>query len=346
MSTVRYQNEKIKRRYFNWVSGALGQSVSTIKLKENALWKYDEFSKHQDYKKFNSKIAEAFRKWLETNKNIKTGKVLDKTTQYGILRHVNHFFTWLSIQTGYKSKIKSDDIVYLRLSRADMKIATSSKMPKYPSLEYILRLCSFNVINEIDQRDRALIAFTALSGMRDFAIITLSLGCFNPETLLVEQLSSLGVHTKFSKDIHTTLFQFNPELVKYVLDWYRYLKEVKLFNNTSPFFPSTKIEIDSKTHQSFISKGIDNSQWSNANSMRTVFKIRSKQVGLEYYPPHRFRHFAIREASKYAVTAEQIKAISQNVGHENVSTTFMSYGAIDEYRVASIINQLDFGSKQ
>ncbi len=346
MSKVRYQNEKMKRKYFDWSKGALGFSDKTMKVKESAIWKYDEFTKNQDYKKFNAEIAKNFKKWLESTKNKTTGKPLDKTTQYNILRHVNDFFTWLSMQSGYKSKIKADEVVYLRLSKADTRIATSSKMPKYPSLSYIQKMCSFPVENEIDQRDRALIAFTALSGMRDLAIVSLPLGCFNPDKLLIEQDPSKGVKTKFSKIIYTTLFKFDSQLINYILDWYKFLKDEKLFDNSNPLFPSTKIELASETEHSFKSTGVDKSFWSDAGSMRKVFRFRAEQMELEYYSPHKFRHFAISEANKHAIGAEQMKAISQNVGHERLATTFYGYGAIDNYRVSDLISDMNFEDKR
>jgi hypothetical protein len=36
-------------------------------------------------------------------------------------------------------------------------------------------------------------------------------------------------------------------------------------------------------------------------------------------------------------TSEQIKAWSQNLGHENVATTLTSYGAIDPHRQGEVI---------
>lgn len=347
MSKIRYQNEKMKRKYFSWCdkNGALGFSAKTMKIKESALWKYDEFTKYQDYKKFNADIAKGFKKWIDTKKNEKTGQVLAKSTQYHILRHVNHFFTWLSMQSGYKSKIKLDDVAYLRLSKADTKIATASKMPKYPTLSYIKRLCEFDINNEIDQRDRALIAFTALSGMRDLAIISLPMGCFDIDKLQVEQDPSKGVKTKFSKTIYTTLFRFDDALIKYVVDWYVYLRDEKLFDNTKPLFPATNIEQVSKEQHTFTATGISSEFWANAGPMRKMFKARMENAKLEYYPPHRFRHFAISEANKHAVGAEQMKAISQNVGHERLATTFYGYGAVDNYRVADIISDMDFTDK-
>lgn len=345
MSKIRYQNEKMKRKYFDWAKGALGYSDKTMKVKEAALWKYDEYTKNQDYKKFNADSAKGFKKWLEVTKNKNTGTTLDKTTQYSILRHVNHFFNWLSMQSGYKSKVKMDDVAYLRLSKADTKIATSSKMPKYPSLAYIQKMCSFPIENEIDQRDRALIAFTALSGMRDLAIISLPIGCFDTEKLLIEQDPAQGVKTKFSKTIYTTLFNFDDTLLNYILEWHQFLRKEKLFDNSNPLFPATKIELASETQHSFIAAGVDKAFWADTNPMRKMFRARAVQMGLEYYSPHKFRHFAISEANKYAVGAEQMKAISQNVGHERLTTTFYGYGAVDNYRVSDIISGMEFKGK-
>jgi len=342
MNSSRYQNEKMKRKFFELCKEADGYSDKTLKVIESSIWKYEEYTKQEDFKKFNSETAKGFKKWLSTKKNAITKQPLSLTSQYKILRHVNKFFYWLVMQPGYKSKVKMDDVNYLKLSKAESRMATSPKLPNFPSINYILRLCSFEVKDDIDRRDRAMIAFTALSGMRDLAIISLPLGCFDALTLLVDQNPNKGVQTKFSKTIYTTLFKFDDKLLGYVLDWVKYLKEEKLFSENNPIFPATNIELKSETEQSFVSNGITKNFWKNAGPMRKVFKNRSEQMKLEYFSPHRFRHFTINYSNKFAHGAEEMKAISQNVGHERLSTTFTSYGSIDEYRVSDLISQMNF----
>lgn len=342
MNNSRYQNEKMKRRYFEYCRGALGWSEKTIKVKEGALWKYDEYTAYQDYKKFNLNTVKGFKKWLETNKGVHLTGPIDKTTQYHVLRALKAFFTWLSTQNGYRSKIHLDDVGYLRLSNADTRIATSSKMPRYPSLDYIKKLCDFSVENEVDQRDKAVIAFCALSAMRVLAISSLPFGCFDANSLVVTQYPSEGVKTKFSKSIVTTLFRFDERLLSYVLEWHKYLKKERFFDNKAPFFPATNMELESEIQHTFIACGVSNKYWSDAGPIRRIFKMRASQMGIEYYSPHKFRHFAIRQASNHAIGPEQMKAISQNVGHERVATTFMGYGAIDQDRVSTLITGMDF----
>jgi len=82
MINTRYQNEKMKRRYLEWAKEADGYSEKTIQVKESSLWKYEEFTKNEDYRKFNSEKAKSFKKWLDTKKSKSTGKPLNKTSQF------------------------------------------------------------------------------------------------------------------------------------------------------------------------------------------------------------------------------------------------------------------------
>jgi len=343
---MKLKNEKVKRKYIEWLKDAQGYSELTVQAIEKALWKYEEYSREADYGNFDSKDAQLFKKYLAVAKNPQSGNSLSLTSQYHILRHVNAFFLWLSGQTGYKSRIKSHDVRYLRLSKEESRVATAPKLPKYPTIEYIKKLCDFNVESEMDMRDRAMIAFTALSGMRDRAIITLPVGCFDEKELVVYQEPARGVKTKFSKSILTVLFRFDTDLLNFVLDWVGYLRKEKLFTDEDPMFPSTEVEIESSISQAFVAKGIEKVFWKNAGAMRKIFQKRAKEMGLEYFSPHKFRHFAISEAQKYVYNPEQLKAVSQSVGHQNLSTTFFSYGGMAPERVKDVITGMDFDKKK
>lgn len=344
MGNKLYQNEKEKRKYFDFCRNAKGFSIRTMKKIEGAVYKYDEYSKNIDYKQFNSEMAKGFKKWLASHKNSKE-QSLALSTQFHILRHLKGFLTWLSQQSGYKSKISFDDIEYLSLSRAESRMATASRQPSYPSREYILKITSFKINDDIDLRDRALISFTALSGMRDLAIITLPFGAYEKENQIVNQDPSLGVKTKFSKTIFTKLIIFDAKLLEYFHLWVERLKNKYTFSIKDPLFPATDVGLKSPVEHSFVPIGIGKSSWSDTGSMREIFKKRAIQMGLDYFSPHKFRHFNTSEALRYATNAEQIKAISQNLGHEKVSTTLFSYGAIDNFRLPKVIEEINEGVK-
>jgi integrase/recombinase XerD len=342
MKKYKAKNEKIKRKYFEWLKDAEGYSDKTIECVEKAIWKYEEFTKDDDYANYSVRQAKAFKKWLNSQKKKRTSKTISLTTQYAYLRHIRAFFLWLSGQAGYKSRINAYDVQLLKLDKQQSRIATSVKQTKYPSLAYVKTLCqSIKIQTDIDRRDQALIAFHMLSAMRVSAIFSLPIKCFDPNTLEVFQDPKLGVQTKFSKQIVTTLFGFDKELLNYVLDWAKYLKKEKLFDDLAPLFPRTKLQHKAVDDVCFEGTTIEPVFWQGEGAILKIFERRMKDAGLDYYSPHKFRHASIAEARKHCRTEEQRKAVSQNVGHENVGTTF-SYGNMDVPRVNEVISKMRF----
>ena len=346
LSEIKQKNEVIQRRYLRYKQGADGFSTKSILAVEKAIWKYKEFSKNEDYSLFNDRRAEQFKKYISTTINKKSKKPLGLKSQYHHLRHLREFFSWLSDQPGYKSKISASDARYLQLSKKDRQIATAPSEPKYPTLSQIKQLCSFPINNDIDQRDRALIALTALTGIRDQALATLSIRCFDPEQLLVKQWPSLGVQTKFSKDINTTIYTIDNQLLGYFTDWYQYLVREKSFGNNDPLFPCTQVAQTGPNNFAFESKGVSKKFWSDAGPIRQIFKNRAEQTKSEYFYPHTFRHFVTNKVEKHITTPEQMKALSQNLGHEQIITTFRTYGGISVRRVNEVVRSMDFSEQK
>jgi len=341
MKKDKAKNEIIKRKYFKRMKEAKGYSEATIEVIEKALWNYEGYSKDEDFRNFNEKKAKEFKDWLANKQN--RGKTITLSTQYARLRHLRAFFVWLSGQNGYKSKINVYDTEYLNLTKKQRKEATSPSYPDYPELKDVKKICdSIEVNNDIDKRDRALIAFTLLSGMRDDAIASLPIGSFDPNKLIVSQNPSKGVRTKFSKHIETTLFKFDEILLEYFLDWYKYLKEVKTYKGTDPLFPRSKVEQISKTNHTYIANSIEPVFWESPSAMRKIFKERFEKAGIQYYSPHKFRHLAVRLSTDHCRSAEQLKAVSQNLGHEHVGTTLLTYGKIHVPQVRNIISNMSF----
>lgn len=334
------KNEKIKRRFFRFMKEAEGYSETTINSIEKAIWLYEDYTKHEDYGKFNSSKAIGFKNSLLGRKH--KGKPVSSRTVYHYLRYLTKFFVWLSGQPGYKSKIQADNISYLSLDKKKVREILSPKPVKFPTLEYVMELTkSFKINTEIDQRDRALIAFLLLSGMRHGAIISLPLGCFDRDNFEIKQDHGKGVNTKFGKSFNSTLFRFNDDLLNYVIDWAKYLEKRKLFNSANPLFPRNKIE-QIPGGLAFTSRDVEPEFWRATNRLNEILKNRAKQADLEYYRPHSFRHAAVHLALKNCQNAEQIKAVSQNFGHEFIATTMTNYGNLDSFRVKEIIDNMEY----
>jgi len=90
----------------------------------------------------------------------------------------------------------------------------------------------------------------------------------------------------------------------------------------------------------FEAVGLDRKGWSNTTPIRAIFKDAFTAAGLPYFNPHSFRKTLGRFGERACETPEAFKAWSQNLGHENVLTTFASYGQVATARQAELIRQL------
>jgi hypothetical protein len=89
---------------------------------------------------------------------------------------LKYFFQWLAGQPGYKSRIAYADAQYFNLSANESRVAIARRSKRVPTVEQIVRvLGAMPAGSEIEQRDRALIAFTLLTGARDGATVTFKL---------------------------------------------------------------------------------------------------------------------------------------------------------------------------
>jgi len=154
----------------------------------------------------------------------------------------------------------------------------------------------------------------------------------------------LGVETKFSKSIKSVLFNFNSTLVSYVIEWTEYLK-AKGFGSQDPLFPRSKMRQENNGLSFEESSDVEPIYWQGTGSIREILKKRCQEADLPYFSPHTFRHLAVELAIKNCRTGEQIKAVSQNFGHEYIATTLSSYGNYDQKRLIEIIGKMDFSGK-
>ncbi len=148
-------------------------------------------------------------------------------------------------------------------------------------------------------RNRALVAFTILTGMRDSAIASLRLKHIDIDRELVKQHPS-EVRTKFSKRIDTFFFPVGDEIKRIVIDWVRYLREQKLFGNSDPVFPRTKM--GQNDNRSFIVQGLEPECWANTGPIRKIFKQAFENADLTARPCFAARCSAVHPVFSVALT--------------------------------------------
>jgi len=345
MASIIYKNEVIKRKFFGYVRNSKGFSEKTIECYEKAIWLWEDFLHKGDFVGFNKTVAERFKDWLKAKKKANSQQEVGVSYRYDILRYLKFFFGWLSKQKGYK-KIDQTAIDYLNLSKAEVKIATQPRKVEIPSLEDIKAVIEcIKGSSEIEMRDKALISLMFLTGARISAVRTLPMKSFIKNKLVIDQDPTSGVKTKFSKRIITPLISYlYKEAINYFLEWFNHLEEKRGFKHDDPIFPATKIENGTENLSFYNTGQVEPIFWKSSSSPSKIIEKRFEQAGIKHYKPHSIRHSLIKRLSTLPLTEEQKKAISQSLGHEDVRTTFGSYGygKIEEDRQIEIIRNIDF----
>ena len=138
-------------------------------------------------------------------RNIRTGEPLSASTVVSTLGMLKAFFIWLSGEAGY-SRVKQADAEYFNPPDNLSRVATARRHKPCASLKQIRAvLDAMPTATEIERRDRALIAFTILTGARDRAIVSFRLKHIDLEQELLEQ-DARQVHTKDAKTFIELVF--------------------------------------------------------------------------------------------------------------------------------------------
>ena len=331
-------NERIKRRYFDYLREAKGYSEPTVDAAAKALSRFEAATNFRDFGMFHKAQAMAFKHRISKQVARVGGEKLSKSTLYQTFTHLKRFFQWLAKEPDYKSRLNPSDADYFNLAAKDVRVATARRERSSPTLPQVKHVIDrMPAGTEIEMRNRALVAFALLTGARDSAIASLKLKHVDLLAGSVYQ-DAREVKTKSSKSFTTYFFPVGDEIREAFTGWVTHLLTVKLWGNDDPLFPSTSIRQDD--NRRFAPCGVKREHWSSAGPIREIFREAFTVAGLPYFNPHSFRKTLARLGGTLCRTAEEYKAWSQNLGHEGVLTTFLSYGKVESERQGEIIRSL------
>jgi len=325
------KNERVKRTYRTFLKEADGKAPATIEQIMSAIERYEDFTRKFDFATFDQQKAIRFKEHL-------TKQQLAKATILSTVKHLKRFFGWLRQQPGFRSRIQPNSLEYLNLADREVRAAKAPSDRPHPSLEQVRQAFGAMPANSIiERRDRAVMALIAITGIRDGALISLKLKHFNDTEGRILQNPN-EVATKNAKRIDTFLINLAPEMKMALLDWKGELVEDELYAPTDPLFPKTAMGHDA--NDSFVAVGLLREHWATAQPVRDLVRKAFEGAGLPYFHPHTFRHMLTQQAYKHCKTPQQIKAWSQNFGHENVLTTMATYGKLDLYQQREILSSI------
>ena len=337
------ENERIKHRYLVYMREAKRLSDASVDHAASAIAAFEASTAYRDFRSFHIDQARRFKQVLDEHRNAKTGKPLAKATTQARLLAVKAFFLWLADQSGYRSRIRYADAEYFNPLANDSRIAKAVRERPAPTLKQIRHVLNIMpAIKDIERRNRAVIAFTILSGARDNAIASLSLKHIDLTRRTVFQ-DAREVRTKRAKTIRSQFFPVGQDIENIVTEWITWLRTVRLFGHDDPLFPATKIVRGA--NGLFKAVGLDRKHWRDAGAIRHIFREAFEAAELPYFNPHSCRKTLARLGQRLCKDPEQFKAWSQNLGHDDVLTTFTSYGAVSGQLQEEIMTDLRSMSK-
>ncbi|MGE3770599.1 MAG: site-specific integrase [Bdellovibrionales bacterium] len=198
-------NDRTKRHYLLYLTEAKQRAKSTAEQARRAIDRFEEYTGYKDFATFNADQAMGFKKSLTKTKAKQSDRPISLSTIDHTLHVLREFFHWLCQRQGYK-RIVPADIAYLNISAKERREANTPNQKAYPTLEQVhATLAAMPANTDAERRDRALLAFTAVTGIRDAALISLKLKHVSPAQRRVYQ-DAREVRTKFSKTMEVFFF--------------------------------------------------------------------------------------------------------------------------------------------
>lgn len=337
MRKLNEENERIKRRYLQYLKTAKRKDASTVLKAAEGILRFEASTGYMSFKKFRIEQVIKFQDRLNDATNKATGKPLSKSTIRSILSANKGFIFWLADQTGYKSRICHSDADYFNMDAKGARVASAVRETPYPSMEMARHAFSYMPEDtQTDRRNKALFAFFMITGARDGAVASLRLKHINMIDSCVYQ-DAREVKTKNSKTITTFFLPVDPEYLACFSDWITYLRKDKLFGPDDALFPPPLIgQVDG----SFTVTGLKRETYQNANAIRAAIKNAFTRADLPAFTPHAFRKTLVKWADKAYPSREAFKAFSQNIGHSSVITTVSAYCPVSTERQGELIKRI------
>ncbi|RYG59035.1 MAG: hypothetical protein EON60_11630, partial [Alphaproteobacteria bacterium] len=216
-------NEKLKKQYEEKLLYASHRERRTV----DAVWKslvlFERFTNRLPFTTLTTEQAAGFRQWLAKQETEKC-EPLSLATMRSHLANVREFFLWLRLHPTVGRKVNGPAIEYFHLSRNEDRAARASKPRQAPTVEQMrLAIEGMPHGTDIEKRDRALMAFAAMTAMRDAALISLRIDDVDVAARTVWQ-NPKHVKTKFGKGILTAWVPLAPEFEEIVVEWVGYLR--------------------------------------------------------------------------------------------------------------------------
>lgn len=281
----------------------------------------------------------AVREDLKRRANV---DAIDSMSASSIKHTVSHlilFFDWVLCQEGYR-RLPKDFAGYLKLPKAIIARSAQVKQKQFPSLpeaEELLKAMPSRSL--LDQRARALFALPFLGALRADTLVSLQIQHLDIEERMILQDASV-VRAKAGKSLNIVWFKIPAEFDMAVISWVEALRGLG-FRGGDALFPDAKY-----LKHRIVAAGSTQASvpvMATAHAVTAAFNIACRTSEIKY-TPHAAKHTIGAERDIRALTHEERKAWSLNMGHDSEHTTEQHYGTMSDDRRFEVLENI--GSKK
>lgn len=323
----------LRYEYQLYLKEVFGFATKTILATLRHITQFDDRLQHADYKNVHRDDVIAYKAKIEAKLSTMDQEQRSASTIVHSLINLKKFFQWLELKTDVK--LSSAGLgEYFSPSRELGALASVSTTERFiPSLEQLRELITAMPHDSfVQRRDRAILAFLTLSGVRISALLSLQVQHIDVEKRTIFQDARI-VHTKNTKTMRTKWFPVGDNIEAIIKDW---ITELTTHGgrSTDPLFPRAMDPIRRLYEKSYTAPLMDQ------GTVRLIIKRACKAIGIPSFNPHAIRTTLALYGQELCRTPKQIKAWSQNLGHENVATTDNYYAKLDVNEQFNVLDSL------
>jgi integrase len=293
---------------------------------------FEQFLEGKPFEKVTPKNAGAYRdRLVELGRLPKKDGGLSNSTIRHRASHLSAFFKWLRNQDGFR-RLSGNIPDYFLLPRATMARTLPRDDKRYPSIEDALRMVQAMPSRTLqERRDKAMVAFAFVTGLRAGALTSLWLKHLDMEGKTVVQ-DAREMRAKNGKSFRVFWFPRTEGFQQIFCEWIAEIFALG-FTAQDAVFPEVKDLISDFEDSPPVAP------LKTSRALQTAFERASATID-EEYSPHVARHTLKALGDKLCRTSEERKAWSLNLGHSSERITETHYGKMPDQRRAGIIENL------
>lgn len=318
-----------------WQDYAGKFSGKTLDRHLTSIRQFEEFTGFKAFEALTLKDVHDLRDHLKASLLPDASEAKSKSAVSQTVSRLKDFLLWLRKQDGFK-RLPADLPDALELPRAAYAKSLARESRLYPSLdEAHVLLESMPRTTIVQRRARAVFALSFLGALRADTLVSLRLKDIDLRARTITQDGQFA-RTKNGKSLVIAWFPIPEAFSSEISEWVEIMNQGGFDPNDTLFPPEPAFDGRRKARKLL---GQRVPAMTSTYAVQEAFKVAC-QGHHSTYSPHAAKHTIAAERDQRPLNAEQRKAWSANMGHEDARVTDRHYGQISEARRLKLMSQV------